>query len=84
MRLLKNLGFGFSEFKEEIDKENSATRTILSTYILNMQGFVKRISQLEKKIEILENETKTQDDIIFDMHKKIEKLEKSSWKGKKK
>jgi|KBSSwiStaDraftv2_1062776.scaffolds.fasta_scaffold31603_7 hypothetical protein len=43
-----------------------------------------QLTDLKEKIEILENEIKTQDDIIFDMRKKIEKLEKSSWKGKNK
>jgi predicted RNase H-like nuclease (RuvC/YqgF family) len=46
--------------------------------------FKEQIKELQEKVEILENETKTQDDIIFDMRKKIEKLEKSSWKGKNK
>jgi archaellum component FlaC len=48
-------------------------------------GFLgKEIKNLDEKIEILENETKTQDDIIFDMRKKIEKLEKPTYKGKNK
>ncbi len=71
IKLLLEISQGKDEFLDTINKRCLAKEGFID--ILQIQ-----IKELQEKVEILENEKKTQDDII------IEKLEKSSWKGKKK
>jgi predicted nuclease with TOPRIM domain len=84
MGLMKLLGLDFSEFKEKLVD----TRMLYTSLAEGLTFLHKQHNKLNDKVELLavhlEEEIKTQDDIIFDMRKKIEKLEKSSWKGKNK
>ncbi|MDW0271406.1 MAG: hypothetical protein QN834_08355 [Nitrososphaeraceae archaeon] len=87
MGLMKLLGLDLSEatgtkvFKKLLEAHSI---DFVDKYDKMFKDFKSEVDDLKEKIEILEEEIKIQDDIIFDMRKKIVTLEKPSWKGKKK
>ncbi len=87
MGLMKLLGLDLSEVTGTLEAHSKVYKTFIDfvdKYDKMFKDFKSEVDDLKEKVEILENETKTQYDIIFDMRKKLEKLEKQSWKGKKK
>ncbi len=87
MGLMKLLGLDLSEVTGTLEAHSKVYKTFIDfvdKYDKMFKDFKSEVDDLKEKIEILEEEIKIQDDIIFDMRKKIVTLEKPSWKGKKK
>jgi len=86
MKFIKKL-FGIEKVlyvSGKINDRQEIFESVLSRHRMQYEDILIQLTDLKEKVDILENETKTQDDIIFDMRKKIDRLEKPSWKGKKK
>ena len=84
---MKLLGLDLSEVTGTLEAHSKVYKTFIDfvhKYDKMFKDFKSEVDDLKEKIEILEEEMKTQNDINFEMRKKIEKLEKPSYKGKNK
>ncbi len=81
---MKLLGLDLSEIKEKINDNRILYKSLCESLTFLHNEHKKLDDKVELMAVCLEDTIKAQNDIIFDMRKKIEKLEKSSWKGKNK